>query len=166
MWGEGLYFLEAAAGACAYGSISLVRKQTWIARDVVTRTFVPAPQRAVDHSSRFRPGDLSGALAAPPPGAALHAAHRRVFTPSRAHDAAARQPQGGEGIRAEAWRLDCGAAQTLAGGCSVCAWDRCTAAGNIASHRSPSRRTRHGVDGSIAVGRSVAVRRRRARTHQ
>ena len=62
------------------------------------------------------------------------------------HHAAARQREGSEGIRAEARRLDRGAAQAAAGGDAVRARGRGAAARRAASHRASPRRARHGVD--------------------
>ena len=62
------------------------------------------------------------------------------------HHAAARQREGSQGIRAEARRLDRGAAQAAAGSGAVRARDRGAAARRAAPHRASPRRARHGVD--------------------
>ena len=70
--------------------------------------------------------------------------------------------QGSQGIRAEARRLDRGAAQAAAGGGAVRARHRGAAARRAASHRASPRRARHGVDRDRRERRPAALRRRRA----
>ncbi len=58
---------------------------------------------------------------------------------SRAHHAAARQPQAGAGIRAEARRLDRGAARPAAGAGALRAWHRDPVARRRSPHRASAR---------------------------
>ena len=100
--------------------------------------------------------------AAPAPaGAPLHPAHRCRLARGRAHHAAARQREGSERVRAEARRLDRGAAQAAAGGGAVCARHRGAAARRGPSHRASPRRARHGVDRDRRARQPAALRRRR-----
>ena len=119
-------------------------------------------ERTADDPGRLRPGDLSRAHPPPPPGAPLHASHPRRDPRGHPDHAAARQRARGQGVRAEAWRLDRGAAAPPAGGRAVRRW-----------HLLPLRGVQHrivhrpGVRGTVWIGdrrgrRSAALRRRRA----
>src|SRR5262245_6299902 len=114
---EPLFVSHRAAPACSYGNISSGVARGWI--HVAARAALSPSERARGRSSRLRQSDLSCAPAPSSPGATLYAAHRRRLARGGSHHAAARQPKGGEGVRAEARRLDRGAAQALAGGGAV-----------------------------------------------
>src|SRR5262245_2423222 len=84
--------------------------------NVASRLALSASERALARPSRIRPSDLSRASASSSPGAALHVADRCRLARGGSHYAAARQSQGGKGVRAKARRLDCCAAEAAAGG--------------------------------------------------
>ena len=73
----------------------------------------------------------------------IHAATPR----GHPHHAAARQRPRGQGVRAEAWRLDRGAAAPPAGGGAVRRRHDAAAARRPASHRAPAGHARHGLGG-------------------
>ena len=74
---------------------------------------VSPPERAAGDRDHFRARDLFRAPAPARPGASLHVAHRWRRSRSGAHHAAARQPEGGARLCAEARRLDRGTAERL-----------------------------------------------------
>src|SRR4029077_969557 len=127
---EPLFVAHRAAPSCSYGSISAGVARGW--NDVAARAALSPSERTRGFSGGFRQSDLSRAPAPSSPGATLYVAHRRRRPRGGSHHAAARQPQGGERVRAEARRLDRGAAQTLAGGGAVRARRRGAAAGRAA----------------------------------
>src|SRR5215475_454355 len=123
---EPLFVTRRAAPSCQYGSILAGVARGWI--HVAARAALSPSERARGRSGRLRQSDLPRTPAPSSPGPTLYAAHRRRLARGGSHHAAARQPQGGERVRAEARRLDRGAAQALAGGGAVRAWGRDTAA--------------------------------------
>src|SRR5262249_13059403 len=116
---EPLFVAVHAAPTCRYGSISPGVVAGWICVHVASRIVISTSERTLARSGRFRQIDLSRAPAATPPSAPLHVAHRRRVARGRSHHAAARQREGGERVRAEARRLDRGAAQAFAEGGAV-----------------------------------------------
>ena len=83
-------------------------------RHAAARAALSSSERASDDRDRLRQIDLSGAPAAAPPGASLHAAHPVGDARSRPDDSAARHAEGGARICAEARRLDRGASRPAA----------------------------------------------------
>ena len=109
------------------------------------RAALPPAERTAGDQHRLRAPNLSGARAPPPAGAALYAAHPFGHARSGAHHAAARQPEAGARIRAEARRLDRGAARPAARTGAVRARRRDPVARRRPPHRAPARPARHGV---------------------
>src|SRR5215207_5349417 len=127
--GKRLYFSSAILRPLVL--MALFRPDTftgWNCLHVAACIALSASQRAVGGSGRFRPRNLSHQNTPPSAGAPLHLAHRCCLARSRPHHAAAWQRDGGQGIRAEAWRLDRRSAQTAAGGGAIRARQRGAAA--------------------------------------
>ncbi len=129
---------------------------------VIACSPLPPADRTAGDPSLFRQGGLPRSHAPAPAGTPLHAAHSRGDARSRAHHAAARHHQGGQGVRAEARRLDCRAIVQAAGGDAIRPWHDGAAAGRVASHRASPQRARHGVDGNRRRRRTAALRGRRS----
>src|SRR5262249_4474638 len=89
----------------------------WI--HVASRAALSPSERARGRSGRLRQSDLSRAPAPSSPGPTLYAAHRRRLARGGSHYAAARQPQGGEGVCAEAGGWERGGVKAFAGGDAV-----------------------------------------------
>src|SRR6476659_8105090 len=87
--------------------------------DVVARTPVPPASRPAADGDRVQRRDLPRPAAPAPAGTALYAACAGGEPHGRAHDAAARQREGGARLRGAQWRLDRGAIEALAAGHSV-----------------------------------------------
>ncbi len=84
-------------------------------KNVAPRTAIPPSNRTADDPDRLRSGDLSGAHPPSPPGAPLYPPHPCRDSRSHPHHAATRQRPRGQGVRAEARRLDRGTAAPPAG---------------------------------------------------
>ena len=126
------------------------------------RAALPPAERTLGDQHCLRSGNVSGARAPAPAGAPLHAAHPFGDPRRGAHHAAARQPQGGARLRAEARRLDRGAAWALAGGAGLRARQRDAAARSRSPHRAQTRPARHGLGRGRQRRRAAAMCRRRS----
>ena len=105
---------------------------SWIrgARHAAACAALSSPERASDDRDRLRQIDLSGARAPASASAPLYAAHPVGDARSRPHHSAARHAEGGARVRAEARRLDRGAARAAAAKrrrSPTASWCRCAA---------------------------------------
>ena len=130
------------------------------------RAALPPAERTFGDQHCRRSADVSGARAPAPAGAPLHAAHPFGDARRGAHHAAARHLKRGARLRAEARRLDRGAARPAAGGARL----RARQCGAAARHRPPHRaqarpaRQRYGSrPAATANGCCASPARRRTR---
>ena len=134
--------------------------------DAVARAALPPAERTFGDQHCRRSAEVSGARAPAPAGAPLHAAHPFGDARRGAHHAAARQPQAGARIRAEARRLDRGAARPPAGGGALRARRCGAAARHRPPHRAQARPARHGMGRGRRRWRTAALRCRRGAAHR